>query len=605
MERNENFKKRIVAGALVGSIALTGGTIIKSSIDKKKNKNFENQIGFTNVSPLLNSFDKNVSNDNFVILDAGDYDDLGVRDFKSKVKYCNKHDISLGLIITTDSKSEADIYNDVEYVKELISKYKISFPVYLDVTKIINNDLLNNEMKTKLIKDFCEKLSSNGVYVGLYGKDSDLVKIKKYCEIIEYDAFLVKESEDIKYDGVYNIVEELDGTLTSKFVSTKNGEIFSKNISTIIEQKKLNSKDKFKNDGCYIMSKDDDINDIAMRYGMSVKELLEFNDIKKVDLKEGLCLRIPSVIGTTIKNDGEKKPASKIDNSNDYLLGCDMSYCQTKNDWDKIEENFDFIILRANNGTAKDNLFEKHYENCCLHGIPVGAYCYNSVTSNVYHEKEEFIKQVELEAKKTLELLKNKNIDYPVYLDIENATSNLNPEYIEDMLLTWKKVIEKEGYIAGIYCNQSMFNYLKLHVSFEISDKLELWLAGGPQYSSNEKHSNLPFEKIIGPDKVDAIGNGINSSMVQITNIATNAGAANGAGHVDINYSKVNYAKKTNIKDKDEKKWKIKKSKVKDLKPTPLSAVVSLSGLTFVGYLIKKKKNYYDEYLGKEKKIRK
>ena len=89
----------ILAATLVVGGIDTGG---KTTTEEQA----ENKYGYTQVNPLINW---NVSEEDFVILDVGDHNDKGVSFQNSKIKYCNKKDISLGIIVSTDSKKEENI----------------------------------------------------------------------------------------------------------------------------------------------------------------------------------------------------------------------------------------------------------------------------------------------------------------------------------------------------------------------------------------------------------------------------------------------------------------------------------------------------------------
>ena len=94
----------------------------------------------------------------------------------------------------------------------------------------------------------------------------------------------------------------------------------------------------------------------------------------------------------------------------DYVKkGIDISYCQTRIDWDKLD--VDFVIMRAGYGrevSQKDTMFESHYANAKQRGIPCGCYWY-SYAMDVDGAKKE--------AQACIEVIKGKQFEYPVFYD--------------------------------------------------------------------------------------------------------------------------------------------------------------------------------------------
>lgn len=146
------------------------------------------------------------------------------------------------------------------------------------------------------------------------------------------------------------------------------------------------------------------------------------------------------------------------------------------------------VILRcgftgygAAKSKQKDNMFEEHYAGFRRVGIPVGVYWY----SCAYTETE-----AREEARLTLEYIKNKNIQLPVYFDTEDthnvnalgcATQNqrtIGKAQLSKVAKAYCEAIENAGYYVGIYAsvswlnNQLDMNYLK---------EYDVWVA---QYNS-------------------------------------------------------------------------------------------------------------------------
>ena len=568
------ISKRLLAFIVAGSIT-AGGTATFYKLTKKNPNKIENSVGYEDINPIFNL---SLDDKDFVVLNVGSHDSIGVHFQNRKMKYCNEKDMSLGIVVSSDEHTEAGIYDDVEYTKGLISKYNIDFPVYFDINTIIEDDDLNLEMKEKLIKDFLEKCEANGIYVGIYGTDTNLCRTKKYCNVNDYDAFLVMDNKNIKYSGIYNIYKDLDGNVKS-----------IKNLAPIINEKKLNVKSGFNSDGSYIYGKDDDITDIAMKYGMSVNELLEFNNIDKDDLNNGLVLRIPTIIGKA-----EYLGTGKYREVETPLRGCDLSYAQAKNsNWEELKDNFSFIILRATNGLSVDDTFEYNVSNCASNNIPIGVYCYNGFDKNNCTNISEFKKRQEEQADFILSKLKNKKISYPVYLDIEYESDKILSEklpkkYISAMINIWKDKISSSSYIPGLYCNQTSYKYIEKCTDFKLSDEVELWLAGGDQYKNETiSEDDIEFKYVVVSDILDKE---YGASMVQSTNVAVNAGSRDTRGHLDIDFSKIDYTKEILKREKSSNNFKIKEFKRIDYLVFTELLLSGIAGIGVISYNIRKKR---------------
>lgn len=527
------IRKGKIAAILAG-VVLTGtigGVLYQHFSSKDSDTKQENQVGHEDLIPLPFLA---VDDVDFVVLDIGNHQDIGTFFQNQKMKFCNENDISFGVVVSTTATDEAFIYDDVEYVKGVLSEYQVDFPVYLDINELMENNSLNTEMKTKIAKDFLEKCASNDIYVGVYGTDTNLCRFKKYCNISSYDAFLVMDQEKIQYDGTYYVVKDLKGNITA-----------STDLAKVIQNNGNNTSNGFVQDGSYVVKANDDLIDIALQSGMSVDELLEFNEMKFSEVCEGVKLRIPSSVAPAMGT-GEFVPVDTP------LVGCDISYAQTDNiDWKQMKENFQFIIIKCSEGTTLDSYFNQNIKNCNTYGIPVGAYCYNGFHLDNTASLDNFISNQREQANFVLGALKNKKIDYPVYLDVEIPSGAkwedlYNKEYVSVMFDIWVDTMEKAGYLPGLYCNQSGLDFLQSCVDYDLSERFELWVAGGDQYTGETQ--DIEFQDVY-PSSI--LESRENVSMAQATDSAVHAGAGNGRGHLDINYSEVDYTQEITEYDGD------------------------------------------------------
>lgn len=578
----------LLAGTVLAGVGIGAYKIGKNNGQKESISYVdENTEGFDSIGLLGTG---KVEEDNFVILDIGDHNTVETSFQNKRMKLCNDNNISLGVVISSDAENECDIYNDVDYAKGIIRDYKIDFPVYLNIDKIVNNKKLNNDEKSKIIHDFLNKCSKNGMYVGISGTDTNLCKLSKFFDTTPYDSYLIMDKEKISYDGVYNVYKKLDGKIVCK-------SDLSKTISSL----GLNSSKKFLNDEYVAVHDMDDFENLVLKYGIGYDDLLEFNDLSKRDIKDGKLIRVPCLYSIPSYSSSNNSSNNRTV-SGEYLKGCDISYCQAdNNNWPVLKENFDYIILKCNQGLTEDDYFENNALSCNSYDIPIGVYTFNNYWKTNTVGLEQFKKQQKEQAEFAVSCLKGKKIDYPVYLDVEKQgftiDNDLPLEYANAMLDIWYDTISSAGYIPGLYLNQSVASCIKSVVSdYELSDKFEIWLAGGAQYEakSNGEYIRYEIDDIEVPDYFT--NNLFGVSMCQ-PGLVVNAGSGNSGGFLDFDFCKVDYANRNsnndnssnNIKQKDD----IKKFR-RIHKMVPITCV-GLASLGIIGFGISKNKKKKEE----------
>lgn len=227
------------------------------------------------------------------------------------------------------------------------------------------------------------------------------------------------------------------------------------------------------------------------------------------------------------------------------IRGCDVSDWQKTFDWDEIEDNFDFIILKATEGNVIQNSFEENYKNAYKHNMKIGIYTMNALGKSNTKNLEDFKNQTEKRFDILLEQLKNKKIDYPVYLDIENTkavnvSKDLPEEYMIALTDIFYNKMTENGYIPGLYSNQTIYkdNIKRNIINLE---RFEKWIAGGDSFSIPTKLSDTTSDnKIFNPE----------IRMVQAYEAVTDAGVKSDSGYVDVDYSYLDYHnKESNTKD--------------------------------------------------------
>lgn len=151
--------------------------------------------------------------------------------------------------------------------------------------------------------------------------------------------------------------------------------------------------------------------------------------------------------------------------------GIDVSKYQGNIDYKKVKESgIQFVIIRIGYGmyeNQKDPKFEDNYLNAVNNKIPVGIYFY-SYAKNVQEARSE--------ARLVLKWLDKKELNLPVYYDIEDKSqTNLGKTNLTNMCVAFCDEIEKAGYWAGIYANKYWLTSL-LDASI-LEKKYTIWVA--------------------------------------------------------------------------------------------------------------------------------
>lgn len=150
------------------------------------------------------------------------------------------------------------------------------------------------------------------------------------------------------------------------------------------------------------------------------------------------------------------------------LVGVDVSKYNGYPDWKKAKQSgVQFAILRLGSGYGGgyvDKTFEYNYRACKKAGIGVGVYVasYLNISSEI---------------DMTLKVLKGKQLEYPVYFDIEdfslNGRSYTNTQ-LTNYTVRYCSEIERAGYYVGIYSNKA---FLDSRLYWGRIKKYDIWIA--------------------------------------------------------------------------------------------------------------------------------
>lgn len=151
------------------------------------------------------------------------------------------------------------------------------------------------------------------------------------------------------------------------------------------------------------------------------------------------------------------------------MKGVDVSNWQGDIDYNKVKANgYDFVMIRAGYGqyiNQKDSCYESNYTKAKKAGLFVGAYWYSYACT---------VADAKREAELFLDVLKGKQFDMPVALDIEERAQYKLPASQKGAIIqAFMDVIEKAGYYAVLYSYEA---FLKT-VPANTLDKYDIWCA--------------------------------------------------------------------------------------------------------------------------------
>lgn len=150
--------------------------------------------------------------------------------------------------------------------------------------------------------------------------------------------------------------------------------------------------------------------------------------------------------------------------------GIDVSSWQGRIDWTRVKPHIDFAILRCGFGNDErhndDLYFERNAKTCAELGIPFGTYLYSYATT---------LDDAKSEVEHTLRLIRDKKLEYPVFLDVESKRQMALPkERLIEIVKYYCEEMEKQGYYVGIY--SSLYRFYSNLDSSEL-DPFDKWVA--------------------------------------------------------------------------------------------------------------------------------
>lgn len=156
----------------------------------------------------------------------------------------------------------------------------------------------------------------------------------------------------------------------------------------------------------------------------------------------------------------------------------DVSSHNEKIDFNKVKASGIWgVIIRAgvtgygsSHTMYKDDYFDRNYAAAKAAGLHVGAYYYSGALTEDFAVKE---------AKFFLSIIAGKQLDLPVYMDVEEEHSTTNMPALGRSKLTavvkkWCQTVEDAGYYTGFYTAKS---WCQSYLNMGDLSEFTLWLA--------------------------------------------------------------------------------------------------------------------------------
>lgn len=175
--------------------------------------------------------------------------------------------------------------------------------------------------------------------------------------------------------------------------------------------------------------------------------------------------------------------------------GIDVSSYQGKIDWSKVKPYIDFAIIRCGYGndirSQDDIYFERNARMCEELNIPYGVYLFSYATN---------LDEARSEVEHTLRLIRDKKLEYPVFLDVESRRQMaLRKEDLIEIVRYYCEEIMKAGYYVGIYSSLDRF---KSNLDSRELDAFDKWVAEWGDGFTYEVRAgmwqNISFEELAG-----------------------------------------------------------------------------------------------------------
>jgi len=122
--------------------------------------------------------------------------------FKTNIKGATDAGLKVGVYFFSQAISDVEAVEEASMTIDLIKKYKISYPVFLDVEDSNGRgDKIDSSTRTQVVSAFCQTMKNSGYTSGVYANKSWLTGKLNAGALSNYKIWLAQYNTEITYTG--------------------------------------------------------------------------------------------------------------------------------------------------------------------------------------------------------------------------------------------------------------------------------------------------------------------------------------------------------------------------------------------------------------------
>ncbi len=181
-------------------------------------------------------------NIDFVILRCGFGNDIKNQDdtfFEQNRFECERLQIPYGVYLYSYATNLEMAQSEVEHTLRLIKDAKLEYPVFLDVEDKVQLSLPKEKL-IEIVKYYCEKMTENGYYVGIYASANTFHNQLDSSQLDNYDSWVAEWNDTLSYTKPCGMWQYTNKQILEGIHSVVDADIAYYNYPQIIKEKGLN-----------------------------------------------------------------------------------------------------------------------------------------------------------------------------------------------------------------------------------------------------------------------------------------------------------------------------------------------------------------------------